>query len=193
LARHYSDIGEHGRALPHFQKALAVVSPDSAPTILFETAVAYEEVGDCETAVLYFGGYRDRLPEWQRGEVDWRLGNCSFNLARQRRAEGDDEEALRHLETLLQAGEPRNLLAMGFFEKGEILGYRGECDAAIQAFEQVPRVDPAGSSPLVARAEERIDQIRFGRRGGRLLDLFRARSDSAYCFPPDSRYERRGG
>ncbi len=193
LAQHYSNIGEHGRALPYFQRALAAVSPDSAPQILFETAVAYDEVGDCETAVVYYGSFRERLPQWQRGEVDWRLGNCSFHLARQRRAQGDDEEALRHLETLLQIGEPRNLLAMGFFEKGEILGYRGECEAAILAFEQVPRVDPSGSSPLVARAEERIDQIRFGRRGARLLDLFRSGDDPGSCFPAGTAPARRGG
>ena len=106
--------------------------------LLFQTAIAYDEVGDCESAVLYYEDYRDRLRQWQRGEVDWRLGNCSFQLARQRRAEEDDEEALRHLETLLRIGEPRNLLAMGYYEKGEILGFRGECEAAVEAFRALP-------------------------------------------------------
>lgn len=184
LARHYSNVGEYGRALPFFQKTLSAVDPDSVPEILFQTAIAYDEVGDCESAAVYYEDYRNRLPRWRRGEVDWRLGNCSFRLAQTRRAEGDDEEALRHLETLLRIGEPRNLQAMGFFEKGEILGLRGECEAALEAFLQVPVLDPSGNSPLVARAEERIDQIRFGDR------FFRARNERGpgdpplACFPP---------
>jgi tetratricopeptide (TPR) repeat protein len=197
LAQHYSDIGEYGRALPFFLKTLSAIDPDSVPEVLFQTAVAYDEVGDCESAVVYYSDYRERLPPWGgwRSEVDWRLGNCSFQLARMRRAEGETEEALGHLETLLSVGEPRNLLAMAYFEKGEILGLQGECEAAVEAFREVPVMDPAGTSPLVARAEERIDQIRFG---GRFQGLFgsRQRQDSTQsCFPPDSqiRTNRRGG
>jgi tetratricopeptide (TPR) repeat protein len=185
LAEHYSDIGEYGRALPFFQKTLASVDPDASPGVLFEAAVAYDEVGDCETAAVYYEEYRARIPAWRRGEVDWRLGNCSFRVARAKRSEGDDEEALRHLETILRIGEPRNLLAMAYFDKGEILGYRGECEAAIEAFRQVPVVDPSGSGPLVDRAEERIDQIRFGRGGGGLLPFSRPRRESGSCFPPN--------
>jgi hypothetical protein len=97
-----------------------------------------------------------------------------------RRDEGDDEEALRHLETLLRIGEPRSHLPQGYFEKGEILGLRGECEAAIEAFMEVAVVDPAGSSPLVVRAEERIDQIRFGPDSG----FRRPASEVGSCFPP---------
>ncbi len=189
LARHYSNVGEYGRALPFYQKTLSAIDPDSLPRILFETAVAYDEVGDCQSAVIYYQDYRDRLPRWRRSEVDWRLGNCSFQLARIRRAEGEDEEALRHLETLLRVGEPRSLLAMGYFEKGEILGLRGECEASLEAFMQVPVVDPSGASPLVTRAEERIDQIRFGRRYQRVTEGLFGRPDPGTepvaCFPPE--------
>ena len=185
LAEHFSDIGEYGRALPFFQKTLSSADFDSVPGVLFEAAVAYDEVGDCETAVIYYEEYRDRIPAWRRSEVDWRLGNCSFRLARAMRSEGDDDEALRHLETLVRIGEPRNLLAMAYFEKGEILGYRGECEAAMEAFRQVPLVDPSGSGPLVDRAEERIDQIRFGGWTGRLQQFLLPGRDSDSCFPPD--------
>jgi tetratricopeptide (TPR) repeat protein len=185
LAEHYSDIGEYGRAIPFFQKSLSSIDPDSFPGVLFEAAVAYDEVGDCETAAVYYEEYRVRTAAWRRSEVDWRLGNCSFRLARTKRSKGEDDEALRHLETLLTIGEPRNLLAMAYFEKGEILGYRGECQGAIEAFRQVPIVDPSGSGPLVDRAEERIDQIRFGRGPGGLLNLLVPRQDSGSCFPPD--------
>lgn len=198
LAQHYSDVGEYGRALPFFQEALSAVNSDTVPELLFETAIAYDEVGDCESAVVYYEDYRDRLPRWRRSEVDWRLGNCSFQLARLRR-EKDDDEALRHLETLLSIGEPKSLLAMGYYEKGEILGYRGECEAAIEAFQQVPVVDPSGTGPLVDRAEERVDQIRFGGRFDRYLGVLRPGEEAQSCFPPepgmrpDSIFRRRGG
>jgi len=184
LAQHYSNVGEYGRALPYYLKALSAIDTDSLPRILFETAVAYDEVGDCQSAVLYYEDYRGRLPRWRasRGEVDWRLGFCSYELALTRRAEGDDAEALQHLETLLQIGEPRSHLARAYFEKGEILGYRGECEAAIEAFMQVPVVDPSGSGPLVARAEERIDQIRFGPPP----EFRRPGEDPPSCFPPNA-------
>jgi tetratricopeptide (TPR) repeat protein len=194
LARHYADIGEHGRALPFFQKALSALDPDSLPRILFETGVAYDEVGDCENAVVYYDGYSERIPGWggDRSEVDWRLGNCAFRLARFHRAEGEDEEALRNLETLLEIGQPMNLQALGYFEKGEILGIRGECEAAIEAFEQVPVFDPSGSSPLVNRAEDRVDQIRFGGRFDRSSRSRRAVRGSASCFPINPNATRPG-
>jgi len=183
LARHYSDIGEHGRALPFFQKALSGLDTDSLPRILFETGIAYDEVGDCESAVVYYDDYRERLHRTLRSEVDWRLGRCSYQLARIHREEGDDEEALRSLETLLSIGEPINLQALGYFEKGEILGHRGECEAAIEAFQEVPHFDPSGNSPIVDRAESRIDQIRFGGRFDRSRGSLRPGQTSPSCFP----------
>lgn len=187
LAQHYSNVGEHGRAVPFYQKALTAMDPDSAPRVLFETAVAYDEIDDCESAVIYYQDYRSRLPRWRRSEVDWRLGFCSFELAQLRRSEGDDEEALRHLGTLLQIGEPRNHLARGYFEKGEILGSRGECEAALEAFMEVAVEDPSGTSPIVARAEERIDQIRFGPDSR----VRRPEGRTGSCFPPPT--GREGG
>jgi tetratricopeptide (TPR) repeat protein len=190
LAQHYSEIGEHGRAVPFYQKTLTVLDPDSSPRILFEMAVAYDEIGDCESAVIFYEDYRSRLPRWrsERSEVDWRLGYCSFELAQLRRAEGDEQEALRHLERLLRIGEPRSHLARGYFEKGEILGLRGECEAALEAFREVPVVDPSRNSPLVARAELRIDQIRFGPRAG-----FRRQGGSGFsCFPPPTQPDSGG-
>jgi tetratricopeptide (TPR) repeat protein len=186
LAQHYSNIGEYGRALPFYQKTLSALDSDTVPGILFETAIAYDEVGDCESAAIYYEDYRNRLSRWRRGEVDWRLGNCSFRLAQTRRDEGDEEEALRHLEMLLRIGEPRNLQAMGYFEKGEILGLRGECEASLEAFMEVPVMDPSGNSPLVARAEERIDQIRFGGAFERRRNRDQAFDEPLPCFPPDS-------
>lgn len=189
MARHFSTTREFDRALPYYQKALALLDSDSLPELLFEAGVAYDEVGDCESAILFYGDYRERLPPWRREEVDWRLGNCSLQLARMSRARGQDDEALRHLDTFLGIGEPRNLLAVGYFEKGEILGARGECQAAIEAFQEVLVVDPSGSSPVVVRAEERIDQIRFGPPLGRTFEQGSASRGGGSCFPT----RRRGG
>jgi len=187
LAQHYSDIGEYGRALPFYQKALSALDPDSLPRILFETAVAYDEVGDCERAVIYYEEYRQRLPRLRRSEVNWRLGNCSFTLAEDRWREGEDEEALQFLDTLLEIEEPKNLLPRGYYLKGEILGTRGECEAAIEAFQQVVVMDPSGNSPVVSNAERRIDQIRFGGRFDRTFQRLRSGQMSESCFPPDPR------
>lgn len=192
LARHYTGTGEFGRALPYFQDALVLIPESRTPDLLFEMGVAYEEVGDCEGASLFYEEYREKAPPARKGEVDWRLGNCAFRTARMRLEAGDETEALRHLEILLRLGEPRNLLPMAYFQKGEILGRRGECQEALEAFRQVGRVDPAGASPLAERAAERMDQIRFGRRGTSLLDRLRGREENISCFPSDPG-PRRGG
>jgi tetratricopeptide (TPR) repeat protein len=194
LAQHYSEVGEYGRALPFYQKALSALDPDSLPEVLFSAAVAYDEVGDCESAVIYYEQYRERLPRWSndRLEVDWRLGNCSFVLAERRWSEDDGDEALRFLDSLLEVGEPRNLLARGYFLRGEILGSRGECEAAIEAFMEVPVMDPSGRSPVVGAAERRIDQIRFGGRFDRSFQRLRAGDRSESCFPSESPGSGRG-
>jgi len=191
LAEHYSNVGEYGRALPFYQKTLSAVDPDSLPEVLFETAVAYDEVGDCESAVIYYEEYRNRISRWSssRSEVNWRLGNCSYELARRSWAEGDDEEALSFLDTLLDLREPRNRLARGYLLRGEILGTRGECEAAIEAFQQVPILDPSGNSAVVDSAELRIDQIRFGGRFDRSFQRLRAGESTESCFPPDEQGE----
>jgi tetratricopeptide (TPR) repeat protein len=200
LAEHYSNVGEYGRALPFYQKALSAVDPDSLPEVLFETAVAYDEVGDCESAVIYYEDYRNRTSRWStnRSAVNWRLGNCSYELAHRSWTHGEDEEALSFLDTLLDLGEPRNLQARGYLLRGEILGTRGECEAAIEAFQRVPILDPSGNSAVVDSAELRIDQIRFGGRFDRSFQRLRAGALSESCFPPDEeggsgRPTRRGG
>ena len=71
--------------------------------------------------------------------------------------------------------------------KGEILGFRGECEAAIEAFQEVPVYDPSGTSALVDSAEIRIDQIRFGGRFDRSFERLRTGNLSQSCFPPEVR------
>ena len=163
LARHYFTNGEFGRALPFYQRALAG-STDSVPEIVFEVARAHEEIGDCDRALLFFERFREMVRPWERGEVDWYIGTCAFSVARELRSGAlTPEELQRALELVdrtVEVGEPRNIQAAAWFEKGEILAELGQCEAAMEAYAQVRYADQAG--PLVERAQDRFDEIRFG-------------------------------
>lgn len=163
LARHYYGNGEFARALPFFQNALGAVSPDEAPQVMFETAQAYEETGDCQRALVFFEQFQETASRSQQSEASWHIGNCSFQLAEEALSQDRPDDALQRLETTISLGQPRNLLSRAYFEAAEILAERGECEAAIAAFRSVIQEDPTGSSPLVHRAQRRIDEIRFGR------------------------------
>ena len=162
LARHLARNGRYGRALPFFQKALR--ETDSDANVVFEMALAHEELGDCRRALIFFEQIRNNVTPAQRSEVDWNIGNCSGNLADEARAEDDLDEALRLYQATIELGEPRNRLAQAWFEIGEILVLRGECSAAVFAFDQVPQQDLSGGF-MVDRSRARLDEIRF-RRGG---------------------------
>ena len=163
LARHYFQNGEFGRALPYYQRALAA-AVDSTPPVIMEVGTALEEVGDCARALTLFERYREMVRPWERSEVDWHIGNCSLMLGRGLRAEGEIEEALASIDRILEVGEPRNLIPQAWFERGEILSGLGQCDAALEAYRRVRELYPAGTGALVGRADERIDELRFGQR-----------------------------
>jgi tetratricopeptide (TPR) repeat protein len=165
LARHYFGNGEYGRALPFYQKAMAGAT-DSVPEIVFEVGLAYEEIRDCRHALIYFESFREMVRPWERGEVDWYIGTCAFDLAREllgRPALEEEglEQALILIDRTVEVGEPRNIQARAWFEKGEILAEMGECELSMDAYAQVRYADQAGS--LVQRAQYAFDQIRFGR------------------------------
>ncbi|MEX2467631.1 MAG: tetratricopeptide repeat protein [Gemmatimonadota bacterium] len=165
LARHYFGNGEYGQALPFYQIAMADMR-DSTPEIVFEVGQAYEEIGDCDDALVFFERFRERVRPWERGEVNWYIGTCSFNVARDmlaRPSAGENERlrALEHLDRALEIGEPRNIQARAWFEKGEVLADLGRCEEAMEAYAQVRYADQAGA--LVDRAQAAFDEIRFGR------------------------------
>jgi len=174
LARQYFKSGEFGRALPFFQQAVGE-GADSAAAVVFEIGQVYEEIGDCTHALEFFERFRERVRPWERAEVEWYIGTCSYNLAREQRTalapgRSDLEAALSRLDRVLEVGEPRNLQAQSWFDKGEILSALGRCDEAMDAYAQVRYSDNAGA--LLRRAQDRFDEIRFGRglasqRGGR--------------------------
>jgi tetratricopeptide (TPR) repeat protein len=175
LARHYYGAGEYVRALPFYTQALAQAADSATSDIVFEVGKAYEEIGDCEHALIFFERYRGMVRPWLREEVDWYIGTCSFNLAREIRAELDQtrpelEASLARVDRAIEVGAPRNIQGQAWFEKAEILSQLGNCQAAMDAYARVRTVD--NSASLVDRAQARFDEIRFGRgleslRGGR--------------------------
>jgi tetratricopeptide (TPR) repeat protein len=174
LARHHFENGEYGRALPLFQRALAA-GADTLPQIIFEIGQAHEQIGDCTRALIFFEQYRESVRPWQRGEVDWYIGNCSFRVARGLHgAETLDEatllDALAAVDRTIEMGEPRNILGRAWFERGEILADLGRCEEAIESFGQVRAVEGNVQSVLVQRAQERLDDLRFRSDIRRRLD-----------------------
>lgn len=166
LARHYTSMGEYARAIPFFQRALSEGTPQTRSQLTFDLAVAHEQIGDCRRAVVFFRQFREGVRPADRGQADFHIGSCSFTLALEARQAGNDGEAIGHIQTVLELGEPRAQLPRAWFELGEILAARGDCDGALNAFRRVIETDASGNSPLVDRAQDRIDQIRFpGRRG----------------------------
>jgi tetratricopeptide (TPR) repeat protein len=97
--------------------------------------------------------------------LDYYVGDCSTELARAAQMNGDTEEALRMYQNTISIGEPRRNVAPAWFEIAEILAARGECTAAVRAFENVIEVlrQDQATGALWDRARDRIDQIRFGR------------------------------
>jgi tetratricopeptide (TPR) repeat protein len=164
LARHYFENGQYGTALPFYQKAMAETA-DSVPEIVFEVGRAHEEIGDCEHAIVFFERFREMVRPWERDEVDWYIGTCAFEIARDildGREIGDEqlERALELVDRTVEVGEPRNIQAQAWFEKGEILAELGRCQDAMDAYAQVRYADQAGA--LMERAQARFDEIRFG-------------------------------
>ena len=161
LARHHFRNGEYGVALPYYQKALAAMGEDTIPEIVFEAASAYDEVGDCRKALVLYEQHRRMIRRWQRGEVNWKIGSCSYRLAQDLIEQDEDQAAFELLDQMITLGEPRNLLALAYLDMGDILARLGRCDEAMFAFQRVRDVDQTGSAALVERAQWRYDELRF--------------------------------
>ena len=159
LARHYSRAGEYGRAGAFYLRALQRHRDD--PDVVLETALAHEEIGDCESALVYYDEFGQLAPR-RTAEIRLNLGNCSFRLAGERRAQGAYLEAMEYLDAVLELNEPRALIPQAHFDKAEILAEMGDCAAALESYRAVAGAGAAGPRALVRRAHDRIDEIRFG-------------------------------
>lgn len=189
MARHYSSSGEHGRAQPLYLRALGDQRQD--PEVVFETALAHTEIGDCERAMGFFEEFVDLAPR-RENETRWHVGTCAIQLARELMEQGAIDDGLNraalanadtigletdtaaveldaavvqvlgYLDLVMELEEPRTMLPEAYFQKAEILARMGECEAAVDAYRAVPVVSVAGSELLARRARERVDQIRFG-------------------------------
>ena len=132
------------------------------PEVLYETALAYEEVGACEAALAFYGRFVEVVPTREQRDAGWHIGKCSYDLAREFRADGDHEGALALVRETVARGEPRTHLARAYFEMGELLVSSARCGEAVDAFRAAAREDPSASRVLARRAEHWIDQLRFG-------------------------------
>jgi tetratricopeptide (TPR) repeat protein len=129
-----------------------------------ETARTFQELGGCREALGYFESYlaRGGSAGTDRSGVRWQYGNCLFSVAEEELREGKERSAQAHLEVLIDQGVPRTLLDRAHFERGEILLARGAYEEAQSDFLAVLELNPARSGPLVAMAEDRIREIRYG-------------------------------
>jgi tetratricopeptide (TPR) repeat protein len=162
LARHYSGLSDHGRALPLY---LGVAENDEIPpAVELETARTFQELGGCREALSYFESYlaRSGSAGTDRSGVRWQYGNCLFSVAEEELREGRERSAQARLDVLIDQGVPRTLLDRAHFERGEILLARGAYSEAESDFLAVLELNPARSGPLVAMAEDRIREIRYG-------------------------------
>lgn len=165
LARHYFANGEYGLALPLYRRALEGAS-DSLPEVVFEIGRAYEGIGDCASGLFFFEQFRQQVRRSDRGEVDWFIGRCSFQQAREIRgrrplSQSQLERALSLLDRVLEVGEPRSILGEAWFERGEVLAALGDCEGATDSFRQVRVVEGASGGALVDRAQQRYNDITF--------------------------------
>ena len=162
LARHYSGLSDYGRALPLY---LGAAEGDSlSAEVELETARTFQELGGCREALGYFESYlsRGRSAGTDRSGVRWQYGNCLFAVAQEEREQGRARSAEAHLDALIEQGVPRTLLDRAHFDRGELLLARGAYQEAESDFLAVLDLNPARSGPLVAMAEERIREIRYG-------------------------------
>jgi tetratricopeptide (TPR) repeat protein len=168
LARYYATTGAPERAIEFYERALTQATPDSAPALLFELGEVHDALGNCDDAIGFFNAYRTRSRRGERADqARWRVGNCSFLLARRERQAGDLEAALRYLDTVIDLGVPENVQDQAWFERGEVLLALDRRAEALTSFMRVLELNRARTGQLVERAQRRIDELRFGRTEGR--------------------------
>ena len=163
LARYYARAGEVERAREFYEHALGNAHADSMAGLLFDYATFQESRGNCAEAIELFNAFRSREPRGERADqARWNVGNCSFELARAARADGNETVALGHLQTVIDLRVPQNLQDQAWFERGEALLALGRRDEALDAYMRVLENVRAAGGQLAERARQRINELRFG-------------------------------
>ncbi len=163
LARHYWTDNAFEEALPLYLKVLADTA-DAGPEVYYETARAFQELGACREAIAYYERYLSRAARraTRRAEAEWSLGNCLYESAEEDWQNGRPAAAQERVRRLIRLGVPRTLQDRAQFLNGELSLALGEREEALRAYEEVLRLNPSRTGPLVERAEARIREIRFG-------------------------------
>lgn len=167
-ARFYRDQAEPERALDYYARALTTLDLEESPRVLHEIGLLLEDQGRCRDAMDFYRLFEETAGTDRRwvtliGEARWHTGSCAFRLAAEAIEEGRLDDALDRLDTTIGIGEPENLLDQAFYERGEILYSLGRYDEALEEYRRVLQRSPARRGRIVVRAQERIDEIRFGR------------------------------
>ncbi|HEX6589044.1 MAG TPA: tetratricopeptide repeat protein [Longimicrobiales bacterium] len=163
LASYYEQSASPEQAIAWYERAIANAPPDSAPALMFRLGDLLAERRDCTRAQPYLRGYLSREPRGRHADdARYNIGNCAYEAARAAHQGGDPELALRQIQTLLDLGQPSNLLDEAWFMRGDILFALGRNDEALAAYQRVLDLNPARTGQLVDRAQRQIDIIRFG-------------------------------
>lgn len=165
LAGHAWEEGDYALALPLYLTVLEESADGEGPeaTVYYETARAFEELGGCARALEYFEAYLSRAERSaeELAGAEWHYGSCLFEESRADRSAGRPGAALDKLDRMVELGVPQTLMDRAHFNRGELMLALGDEQGALAAYEEVLRLNPARSGPLVQRAERRIRQIRF--------------------------------
>jgi len=162
LARAYRNSGQYGKAADAFVKALSF-APDSPAAMqsIFELATCYEALGRYKEAIARFEEYLEKSDGEKRDEAVWHIGNSAYRLARELYDEGNLDEASEYLSLMIEGGKPEVVLIEAWYLMGEIYRDRGEEEKALEAYEEVLKLDPTQTMTVTSRSLERIREIRY--------------------------------
>jgi tetratricopeptide (TPR) repeat protein len=160
LARHFAQDGRYEESLPLYRRAVREGGPpDLISNVTYEMALAYDQIGDCRSAMVYFSEVRQRLSATQREDADWRAGSCAIELAQEANAARDLDGALRFYREMLAVGQPAARIGETWMAIGEVYAARGDCAAATDAMQTaLNQGDATGTRP--SRWYRRFDDLR---------------------------------
>jgi len=158
VADTYFEAKNYGRAAEFYRAALDAYPDTSiAESACFNLAVSYAEQGWNAQARQTYEEMLERFPRGEyKTEVAWRLGNLMYDDAEKQQQDGNYEDAVSTLETVIKTTTNDGLLQKSNFLLGETYEAMGDLKAAYAAYKQVIEVDRGASGRIVERAKEKI-------------------------------------